>query len=526
MKTYLALFLVAAFGSGVLTPLLRRFCERYRLLDASLDHRRIHQKAMPRLGGVAIFISIAVALSSLILVHNLLTQTLRTELKPILSVMICGLLVLLIGVYDDLRGANATIKFVSLGCVTTLFYALGGRIEGLSIPLVGQVTLHPIVGFALTLLWVVGITNAFNLIDGVDGLATGSALFSSLVLLTTSLIQGNARVAVIALALSGALAGFLRYNFNPASIFLGDSGSLLVGFMLAALSVQGSQKASTAVAVAIPILAFGLPVVDTGVTIARRFLSGRPIFKGDREHIHHMLLARGWSQRRVALVLYAVSAAFGLSAMLFVNTGSGVPPLILLVMGVAIILALGNLRYHEVDELRASVKRNLSDRRARAINNLRIRRACQELSAAMKLNELFAAIAEVLESGEFAYAAAELSCDGHTMVNARAIEIAGQDRDSHNLKMIDGHIQWNWQRQPHGQIKLDEDDLWTIRLPVSNEHCSLGHLNLYRPLAAEPLRFDVSYLTSTFQPAIAQAAERIFDHAEQSMPRQRAATAR
>ena len=296
MKTYLALFLVAAFGSGVLTPLLRRFCERYGLLDASLDHRRIHQKAVPRLGGVAIFIPIAVALSSLVLVHNLLTQTLRTELKPILSVMICGLLVLLIGVYDDLRGANATIKFVSLGCVTTLFYALGGRIEGLSIPLVGQVTLHPIVGFALTLLWVVGITNAFNLIDGVDGLATGSALFSSLVLLTTSLIQGNARVAVIALALSGALAGFLRYNFNPASIFLGDSGSLLVGFMLAALSVQGSQKASTAVAVAIPILAFGLPVVDTGVTIARRFLSGRPLFKGDREHIHHMLLARGWSQ--------------------------------------------------------------------------------------------------------------------------------------------------------------------------------------------------------------------------------------
>src|SRR5947207_7488492 len=179
MKTYLALFLIAAFGSGVLTPLLRRFCERHALVDASLDHRRIHQKAVPRLGGVAIFISIVVALSSLLLVHNLLTQTLRTEVKPILSVMICGLLVLLIGAYDDLRGANATIKFVSLGCVTVLFYALGGRIEGLSIPLVGQVSLNPIAGFVLTLLWVVGITNAFNLIDGVDGLATFSALRSS-----------------------------------------------------------------------------------------------------------------------------------------------------------------------------------------------------------------------------------------------------------------------------------------------------------------------------------------------------------
>jgi hypothetical protein len=195
-------------------------------------------------------------------------------------------------------------------------------------------------------------------------------------------------------------------------------------------------------------------------------------------------------------------------------------------MGVAIVLALGNLRYHEVDELRASMKRNLSDRRARAINNLRIRRACQELSRAMKLSELFDSVAEVLESGEFVYAAADLSCNGHTLVNARAIEIAGQDRESHSLKMIDGRVQWNWQRQPHSQIKVDDNDLWTIRLPISNDQRSLGHLNLYRPLTAEPLKFDVSYLTSTFQPAIAQAVERIFDQAEQSMPRQRAATAR
>ncbi|MFN2578339.1 MAG: glycosyltransferase family 4 protein [Pyrinomonadaceae bacterium] len=526
MKTYLVLFLIAAFVSGILTPLLRRFCERHALVDASLDHRRIHRKAVPRLGGVAIFISIVLALSSLALVHNLLTQTLRAEIKPILAVIICGLLVLMIGAYDDLRGANATGKFLSLGGVTMLFYALGGRIEGLSVPVIGQVSLHPIVGLAVTLVWVVGITNAFNLIDGVDGLATGSALFSSLVLLTTSLIQGNARVAVIALALSGALAGFLRYNFNPASIFLGDSGSLLVGFILAALSVQGLQKASTAVAVAIPILAFGLPVVDTSVTIARRLLSGKPVFKGDREHIHHMLLARGWSQRRVALVLYAVSAAFGLSAMLFVNTGSGVPALILLVVGVAIVLALGNLRYHEVDELRASVKRNLSDRRARARNNLRIRRACQGLSGAIKLSELFDGVAEVLESGDFVQAEADLSCNRHAMINARAIEIASQDRDSHNLKMIDGRVQWNWQRESQTHVKGEDDNLWSIRLPISNGQRSLGHISLFRPLTAEPLKFDISYLTSSFQPAIAQAAAQIFDHAERSMPRQRAATAR
>src|SRR6267378_983107 len=300
MKTYFALFLISATASLGFTPLLRRLCERYRLVDEPQDNRRVHLKAVPRLGGVAIFVSLLIPLSVLLLLNNLLTQ----------------------GVYDDLSGANAKVKFAGLTGVATLFYLLGGRIVTLSIPFVGGVTLHPILGFVLTLIWIVGIANAFNLIDGVDGLASGSALFSSLVLLSVSLIQGRALVAVIALVLTGALAGFLRYNFNPASIFLGDSGSLFVGFSLAALSIQGSQKASTAVAVAIPILAFGVPVVDTGVTIARRLLSGKPIFKGDREHIHHMLLARGWSQRRVVLVLYAVSAAFGLLAMLSVNTGS------------------------------------------------------------------------------------------------------------------------------------------------------------------------------------------------------------
>src|SRR5256885_3274087 len=332
MKTYFALFLMSASASLILTPLLRRFCERYRLVDEPKDNRRVHQKAVPRLGGVAIFLAILIALSVLVLVNNLLTRTLHPELRGIAVLLGCGLLVLLLGVYDDLRGANAAVKFAALAAVTALFYALGGRIEGLSIPFIGGVTFHPILGFVLTMIWVVGIANAFNLIDGIDGLAAGSALFSSLVLLTVSLVQGETMVTVVALALTGALAGFLRYNFNPASIFLGDSGSLFIGFALAALSIQGSQKASTAVAVAIPILAFGLPVVDTSVAIARRFLNRKSIFEGDREHIHHMLLERGWSQRRVALVLYGVSALFGLLAMMFVNSGSSLTAVVLFVV--------------------------------------------------------------------------------------------------------------------------------------------------------------------------------------------------
>ncbi|MDX6290574.1 MAG: UDP-GlcNAc:undecaprenyl-phosphate/decaprenyl-phosphate GlcNAc-phosphate transferase [Blastocatellia bacterium] len=520
MKTYFALFLISATASLSLTPLLRRFCERYHLVDEPLDHRRVHLRAVPRLGGVAIFLSLLIALSVLLPLHNLLTQTaLRPERRGIIVFLVCGFLVLVLGVYDDLRGTNARVKFAGLAGVAALFYLLGGRIVTLSIPFVGGVTLHPIVGFVLTVIWVVGVTNAFNLIDGVDGLASGSALFSSLVLLGVALIQGRPAVAVIALALTGALAGFLRYNFNPASIFLGDSGSLFVGFSLAALSLQGSQKSSTAVAVAIPILAFGLPVVDTGVSIARRLVSGKPIFQGDREHIHHMLLERGWSQRRVVLVLYGVSAVFGLLAMLFVNSGNGVTAVVLFVVGVTVVLGLANLRYHEVDEVKASVKRNIGERRVRLANNLRMRRACRAISSASTPDELFDGILEVLELGSFAYATALLSCNGDLDVNQTAVALAARDSSKGFAVINEGRICWSWKRSDFKHIDIAGSDLfWAMRLPLAGKQGSFGYLNLSRQLNAGALLFDVNYLTTAFQPAVAQAAERIFITARESTP--------
>lgn len=525
MKTFFVLFLISTTASLVLTPLLRRLCERYGLVDEPRDGRRVHQKAVPRLGGIAIFLSVVIALSALPFVNNLLTQTLRPDLRAILVFLLCGSLVLLLGAYDDVRGANALVKFVGLGAITALFYALGGRIEGLSIPFFGGVQLPPVLGFLLTMVWIVGITNAFNLIDGVDGLASGSALFSSLVLLIVSLVQGRVLVAVVALVLTGALAGFLRYNFNPASIFLGDSGSLFVGFSLAALSIMGAQKATTAVAVAIPILAFGLPMVDTGVAIARRFVGRRPLFQGDREHIHHMLLARGWSQRRVVLVLYGVSAVFGLLAMLFVNSANSLTAVVLFVVGVAVVIALGQLRYHEVDELRASVKRNLGDRRTRAANNVRVRRACRAVASARNLSELFDGVVEILELGEFVYATVQLNCDGQPALNDRAMARAGGNGSMQRAALVEGRIQWSWVREDSNTLDVvGSDRCWTLRLPLANGKRSLGYVNLYRQFDDDGLLFNVNYLTTIFQPAVAEAAARIFDScADQSAPQKVAA---
>jgi len=524
MKSFVALFLIAMCASSVLTPLLRRFCERYRLVDEPRDDRRLHVKPIPRLGGVAIFLSVLIALSSLLFVHNLLTETLHFQTRKILAFLICGAIVLLLGSYDDVRGANATVKFATLAAVAILFYGLGGRIAGLSIPFVGSITLPPMVGFLLTVIWVVGIANAFNLIDGIDGLATGSALFSSLIILVISLLQGYSYVTVMALVLIGSLAGFLRYNFNPASIFLGDSGALFVGFSLAALSVQGAQKASTAVAIAIPVFAFALPVVDTAVTIGRRFISGRPIFKGDREHIHHMLLARGWSQRRVALVLYGVSATFGLMAMLFVNTSNPVIAVSLFVVGVAVVTAVGHLRYPEVEEIRASMKRNIGERRVRAANNIRVRRASRRISGARTLNELFDGVLEMLEFDEFISATVQLSYDGKAEVNARALELSRGGASIGRAELREGRIHWNWHRDGIEEM-LNPDRFWTLRLPLATERATLGYLNLYRHLESEPMRVDVNYLCSMFRLQMSEAAERILSACAEEPARQLTASA-
>jgi len=516
VKTYFALFVIASCSTLVLTPLIRRLCERFRLLDVPADGRRVHTSAIPRLGGVAIYLSLLLALSSLFFVSNLVTQSLAYYSPNFFKVLIPASLVLLLGVYDDLRGTNAVVKFLGLGLIASLFYAMGGRIEALAIPFVGIVHFPAVISFVLTVFWLVAISNAFNLIDGVDGLATGAALFSSIVILVVALSGYNTAMIVVTIVLCGALAGFLRYNFNPASIFLGDSGALFVGFLLASLSLLGAQKATTAIAVITPILAFGLPVVDTTVTMARRLIGGRPIFEGDGEHIHHMLLARGWSQRRVVLILYSVCAVFGLLAALSTKTSSPMTGFVLFVIAAAVIVAVGHLRYHEVDELRAGVKRTVGHRRLRVANNIRVRRAGVALSQAASLDEVFEALRRMLEFEEFAYANVQLGQAGRAEEAERAFGTIERGRPRQQVQFQQGQIGWSWRRDG-----VEEDDVvgstnyWCFRLPLRAESGDWGWLNLYRPLSGPPLLLDMDYLSGVLRIELSKAADRVIGSFEE-----------
>jgi len=244
--------------------------------------------------------------------------------------------------------------------------------------------------------------------------------------------------------------------------------------------------------------------------MARRLIGGRPIFQGDGEHIRHMLLARGWSQRRVVLILYSVCAVFGLLAALSTKTSSPLTGFVLFVIAAAVIVAVGHLRYHEVDELRAGVQRTVGDRRMRVANNIRVRRARLALSQVTALPELVEALRQLLEFEEFAYARLQLGQIGHARVNERAFKSCEQRHPPLPVEFSNGRIVWSWQRRgTEASEVIGSSDYWCFRLPLATSNGEWGWINLYRPLIGPPLLVDLNYLAGLLRIELAAAAERV-----------------
>jgi UDP-GlcNAc:undecaprenyl-phosphate GlcNAc-1-phosphate transferase len=390
IRLYILGFAAALAAALVLTYVVRERARRAGLFDPC-DARKLHTRQIPRVGGIAVFL--AVAFTLIVLALHPATAALELYGSHLFVVLAGGTLIHLLGVWDDLRTIPARWKLAAQVAVVIGMYAAGVRVTALSLPFAGTVELGPLLALPFTLLWFVGITNAFNLIDGLDGLASGAALFALTTMFVVASINGQAGAAVLTIVLAGATLGFLFYNFHPASIFLGDSGSLFLGFMLAGVGVLSSQKSQTVVAVAIPVVALGLPVLDTLLAIARRFLRGQPIFSADRGHIHHRLLGRGHSPRTVALLLYVVCAILALGGMLLVNDSAYVA-VVLVVVGLGVGLLIQRLRYYEFEELARLFRKGLRQREVIG-RNVRIREATADLLDLDDMDDVFSGIAEV-----------------------------------------------------------------------------------------------------------------------------------
>jgi UDP-GlcNAc:undecaprenyl-phosphate GlcNAc-1-phosphate transferase len=305
----LALIVVAA-----LTPAARALAFRLGAV-ARPGGRHVHQKSIPRLGGVAICAGFCATIAVLYFSDPGAQDAFRFVRSRMLAVFAGGVAMCVVGIVDDTRGIRAVHKLLLQIVVATATFACGFRIVGVHVPLIGDIDTASM-SLPLTVLWIVGIINAINLIDGLDGLAAGVVFFASLTNLVVAWLTGDVLVQLISAAIAGSVLGFLFYNFNPARIFMGDSGSYFLGYVLATTALTSvAQKASTAVSLLVPILALGVPIFDTLFAMVRRILERRSVFSPDRGHIHHRLLDMGLTHRRAVILIYGVCAFFTFAAI-------------------------------------------------------------------------------------------------------------------------------------------------------------------------------------------------------------------
>ena len=304
---------VAVLASFLFTPVVKAFAQKVGAVDIPKDERRMHNKPIPLLGGLAIFLSFMLAV--------LLFAEIDNQVR---GMLLGAVIIVLLGVIDDIRPLNAIFKFCVQILAAVVSVAHGNVIQFLSNPIFFGDSLYFNLGWLaipISIIWIVAITNAVNLIDGLDGLSVGVSAINSASLLVISLLVSDVNVAIMVAALLGACLGFMPYNINPAKIFMGDTGSTFLGYILAVLSIQGLFKFYTIISFLVPFLILGVPIFDTVTAFFRRIIKGQAPWKADRSHIHHKLIDMGYSQKQSVAILYLVTAILGLSAVMLTTEG-------------------------------------------------------------------------------------------------------------------------------------------------------------------------------------------------------------
>jgi UDP-GlcNAc:undecaprenyl-phosphate GlcNAc-1-phosphate transferase len=450
MYTLLLLGL-GAFGLAfALTPVFRNLFRGLGWLDRPDHSRKLHAQPIPRIGGIPILVAYAASLALLFVLPLPSGETAGRVFSLAWKFMPAALAVFATGLIDDLIGLRPWHKLVG-----QLVGAGLACWAGLSIGSIAGHAVSPWLGVPLTLLWLTACTNAFNLIDGVDGLAAGAGLVATLTTLTGALLQGHIGLALATVPLAGALLGFLRFNFNPASVFLGDCGSLTVGFLLGCYGIVWSKESTTLAGMAAPMMALSIPLLDTLLTVIRRVLRRQPVFDGDRAHIHHKLLDRGLSPSRVVLVLYGmcgIAAAFSLVESVSSGQFAG------LIIVLFCLAAWSGIQYLGYVEFGIAGRLILPARLGRAVDaQIRLRSLEDALSRAVTIDECWSAICTACRELGFARAGMRLN---HTV------------RDL-------------WLRDPKSSAVC-----WTMRVPVSpTDYVNVGDGfgSLVEPSVVAPL---------------------------------------
>jgi UDP-GlcNAc:undecaprenyl-phosphate/decaprenyl-phosphate GlcNAc-1-phosphate transferase len=337
---YFVTFAIAAVVAGLATPLVIQLATHLEIIDATNEERRVHEVPTPRIGGIAVFFGFAVALFAVLgvalsspyslhpsIVHLTAHQKITAitdqldEVHRLVGLLFGGMLILGVGLWDDIMQMRARNKFLAQVIVALISMLYGFIIPGINNPFdhnphTNWIDFPLWLSIPLTLFWYVAMMNAINFIDGLDGLLSGFTFISCIFLFAISIVHANPVVALVVIALAGAALGFLPYNFNPAKIFLGDAGSLFIGYVFATVSIIAASKTAIAISIVVPLVVLALPVLDTLAAIVRRASAGKRITEADRGHFHHQLIFRfGLNVRQAVLLIYAVCFVLGLVAL-------------------------------------------------------------------------------------------------------------------------------------------------------------------------------------------------------------------
>lgn len=347
---YIITIVLAFMISFCATPIAKRIAFKLNAIDVPKDERRMHKKPIPLMGGLAIIAGFCVAM-----LYNIASPSEIFSFNRELAGLFVGILIILAsGIIDDIYHVKARVKLLfQVSAAISAVVISDSRILRVTNPFseTGMTELNIYISYAVTILWIVGITNAVNLIDGLDGLAAGVSSICSLSLFFVSVLglspDSDPYTAIVTGALAGATLGFLPFNFNPAKIFMGETGSAFLGFTLSVISIQGTLKSYTAISIAIPILVLGIPLFDTTFAILRRILNGKSPMEADRGHLHHRLIDMGLSHKQSVIVMYIASASLGLCAVVLAN--KGVLSAIILLVSVSIFIIAGAKFMNEVN---------------------------------------------------------------------------------------------------------------------------------------------------------------------------------
>jgi UDP-GlcNAc:undecaprenyl-phosphate GlcNAc-1-phosphate transferase len=397
---------VASFAlSLVLTPLVRDLALRLDLVDEPDHNRKIHKVPIPRIGGVAVVAASVGAYTLLPIVR--LGDGMTAGVGSVNSLLLPVFVIFCVGLVDDIFEIRAWYKLSA-----QVFAAILAWSGGIHLSEIAGHELPKIISLLLTVLWIVACTNAINLIDGVDGLAGGAALFATATMLIAALLHHNVSLALATIPLAGALLGFLRFNFSPASIFLGDCGSLTLGFLLGCYGIFWAEKSTTWLGMAAPLMVLSVPLLDVSLAILRRSVRQQPIFKADREHIHHKLLSQGLPPWRVALILYGFCGLASIAGLTLTATQLPYRGLVVIIAFVVAWVGIQRLGYTELVFREKVATGGRIHQQTRTL--LSVKRFEQELLESKTLEDAWHVLCKA--SSDFGFAGIEWRIDGEVRI--------------------------------------------------------------------------------------------------------------